>query len=81
MSFLNTPAVVEACKSLHVPYLAADSNLALVLFGCSFFFAMQALSHFLSPKLFPHHFATFNRKTRSDWDLHFVRLFSLLSYS
>ncbi|ORY74265.1 TLC domain-domain-containing protein [Leucosporidium creatinivorum] len=72
MSFFNTPAVVETCKLLHVPYLAADSNLALLLFGCTFFFAMQWASHSLSPHLFPHHFATFNRKTRCDWDLHFT---------
>ena len=72
MSFIVTPAVVDLCSKLHVPFLAKDANLALAAFGCSFFFAAQAASHAISPKLFPKSFATFSKKTKLDWDLHFV---------
>lgn len=47
----------------HVPTLIRSSLL---------WFAIQALSAQLSPKIFPKTFAKFNRKTRIGWDIHVV---------
>lgn len=69
---LQHPLVKEACITLHVPYLY--HHLSLVLFSTIAFFALQALSSQLSPHLFPKEFAKLSKKTRLDWDLHFVRL-------
>ncbi|SCV67659.1 BQ2448_5270 [Microbotryum intermedium] len=59
------------CNRLNVPHLAEGPNLALALFGCSFFAAAQAASRHFSPKLFPKSFKSLDRKTKNDWDLHF----------
>ena len=49
----------------HVPTLIRSALL---------WFAIQALSSRVSPKLFPNTFAKFNRKTRISWDIHVVSL-------
>ncbi|SGY16504.1 BQ5605_C012g06889 [Microbotryum silenes-dioicae] len=59
------------CNRFNVPRLAEGPNLALALFGCSFFFAAQAASRYCSPRLFPKSFKSLDEKTRNDWDLHF----------
>lgn len=51
---------------------ALDQHLPLIALSFVAFFALQFASSSLSPLLFPRSFATFNRKTRLDWDLHFV---------
>ncbi|SCZ93538.1 BZ3500_MvSof-1268-A1-R1_Chr6-3g08725 [Microbotryum saponariae] len=60
------------CNRFNVPRLAEGPNLALALFGCSFFFAAQAASRYCSRRLFPKIFKSLDEKTRNDWDLHFV---------
>ncbi|KDE04908.1 hypothetical protein MVLG_04665 [Microbotryum lychnidis-dioicae p1A1 Lamole] len=60
------------CNRFNVPRLAEGPNLALALFGCSFFFAAQAASRYCSPRLFPKSFKSLDEETRNDWDLHFT---------
>lgn len=72
----------QLCRDLHVPLLA--EHLALVLSSCVLFFGAQVASHTLAPAFFPRQFSAFSRRTRTDWDLHFVRAFSfseLLRYA
>lgn len=53
-----------------LPYLSV--HLPSILRSLLLWYAVQLLSHLVSPKLFPKSFATMSSRTRTSWDLHMV---------
>ncbi|KAM0754990.1 hypothetical protein T439DRAFT_377387 [Meredithblackwellia eburnea MCA 4105] len=60
--------ITSLCHVAGVPRLA--SHIPTVLYSCTFFFAVQGASQWLSARLFPEQFGKFSKRTRLDWGLH-----------
>jgi hypothetical protein len=66
-------AVEPLALRLHLPALADHSHEVIVTF-IGYLLIHYVLSPWLSPKLFPRHYPTLNKRTKLNWDVHVVSL-------
>ncbi|KAL2843633.1 TLC domain-containing protein [Aspergillus pseudoustus] len=66
-------AVEPLALSLHLPALADHSHEVVVTF-VGYLLIHYVLSPWLSPKLFPRHYPSLNKRTKLNWDVHVVSL-------
>ncbi|EPQ32021.1 uncharacterized protein PFL1_00219 [Pseudozyma flocculosa PF-1] len=65
-----SPWLQPYADQLNVPHM--PTHLQTILRSVLLWTSLQLLSSGLSPRLFPKTFATFSKKTRTSWDIHFV---------
>lgn len=61
-----------ALEAVGLPYLSA--HVPSLLRSRLLWWSLQLLSHAVSPRLFPHTFHGMPKRTRTQWDIHFVSL-------